>query len=527
MGAINSTPIPFIATGLYDSLDGTNAPVGACSALSNLVPDRSTTAAWTCRPSAVQKIIPPGTGQVVVAINIGTRIYGLYSNGSGYDVPFCYDMGTTAFVTITGATSSNTPTTQSLAGDWTPPQIQNISTKIIITHPGFNGSSGNFFGVINIATLSAPTWTSQNTSGTALPSVPTFVAQYYNRAWFACGNIAYYSDVLSPTNLTNATQSITVGDTNRIYAMANQSVDTSSGGQNQSLTIFKQTSIYQVSGDATGVPQALALTPLRGEVGTTAPNSIANAPDGTYFLAIDGIRIVNSQGSISAPIEGIQVPFVYAQYPSRCNGMYNNNVYRISVYNGNVSGTPFQEFFYHIDLEQWSGPHSFPSQAGVSYQGTFLVAPIGVAGLWQSDVVPNSASSFVENGTQLTFTMTSAPLPDVDMAMKNIGESTIDIAFQGAIGAITVTILNAQNYYLGSAAVVNTAANSVWGSFVWGYGAWGASATGFKRYNLNWSNPITTEKFVSQVMGNSFNGLKIGNQWFRVEDLGYTNASVG
>jgi hypothetical protein len=155
------------------------------------------------------------------------------------------------------------------------------------------------------------------------------------------------------------------------------------------------------------------------------------------------------------------------------------------------------------------------------------VAPIGVAGLWQSDVVPNSASSFVENGTQLTFTMTSAPLPDVDMAMKNIGESTIDIAFQGAIGAITVTILNAQNYYLGSAAVVNTAANSVWGSFVWGYGVWGASATGFKRYNLNWSNPITTEKFVSQVMGNSFNGLKIGNQWFRVEDLGYTNASVG
>jgi hypothetical protein len=352
--------------------------------------------------------------------------------------------------------------------------------------------------------------------------VPTFVAQYYNRAWFACKNYAYYSDVLVPLNINNASQFLTLGDSSIITAMSNQSSDTTTGGQSQSLTILKANIIYQITGDA--ALNNLLNTPLRGAVGTIAPNTVANTPLGTMFMAVDGLRVVDSSGSISEPVSGIQLPFIFALYPTRASASYNNNVYRISVYNGNISGAPFQEFFYHLDLQKFSGPHTFPSHVSTAYSGSFLVSVNGLLGVWKSDVVQSLTSTFVENGSQLTFTWQTLPYIDTSMSMKNVFETTVDLAFQGTAANVNALVLDSQSNILNSAVIVPTiGVGAIWGSFLWGFANWGAASTGFKRYTINWSAPVITEKFCFMLAGTSNEGFKIGDVWTMIENLGYVN----
>ena len=213
----------FVPRGIQDGYDQSLSFKGACQKLQNLAFDQSNNGIMVARPGVPTLVDFAVTGGwttpavISVHIVIGTRVYGMIGTAryAGKDEPFCFETATGSFVAIATVTNANTPTTQATSGQWNPPTMAQISTRIIVTHPGFSGAVGVFFGVIDITNPAAPAWSAANTITNLLPTVPIAVANYNNRAYYACGNSAILSDVLVPGTVTNANQVLTVGDAAR------------------------------------------------------------------------------------------------------------------------------------------------------------------------------------------------------------------------------------------------------------------------------------------------------------------------
>ena len=145
-------PLTIRPTGLSDSEDGSNTFAGAMSSLQNLVPDPGDDKMWTCRPAAVKLTSFPGfitPGFVSCLLVIGDICYGMLSTGRnvGNDEPFVYNIKTNNFYTVSGVNAANTPISPSAVGDWVPPVMAAVGSKVIVTHPGFaGGASGYYFG---------------------------------------------------------------------------------------------------------------------------------------------------------------------------------------------------------------------------------------------------------------------------------------------------------------------------------------------------------------------------------------------
>lgn len=175
MALRRATPLTFRAAGLSDTRDGGNVFPGAMAMLQNLVPDPSTPHVFVCRPAAqVLSDFTSFTGATnVTAMQVvNNRVYGMVSSSrfAGKDEPFCYDLATNAFIAFVGVTSANVPTTQSTAGDWTPPKVAAITTgRIVVTHPGFPGTGSAFFGCIDVSSFTA-SFSCTTNSTTALTS---------------------------------------------------------------------------------------------------------------------------------------------------------------------------------------------------------------------------------------------------------------------------------------------------------------------------------------------------------------------
>ncbi len=300
-----------------------------------------------------------------------------------------------------------------------------------------------------------------------------------------------------------------------------QSFDTTTGGASQALLVFKSSIIYQVSGDAT--LSNLLLTPLQGAIGTLAARSIAYTPQGTMFMSNTGLWLVNTQGTITPVSQNVTVPFKYAGTVTRTSASYNNNVYRISVQNTTINGSPWLEYWYHLDTNEFTGPHTCWSSVSVAYQSTFIVAIDGRVGLWRSDTRQSAASIFTEFGALLQWVYQTAAYPDLEMAVSSIAEATVDVAYNGVAQNLTVTALSGTGSTLGVALIALVQGVALWGYVVWGAFQWTATKVGFKRYSINFNQPIVSEKYAMLLQGSSALGLKLGNIWLRVELLGYTN----
>lgn len=147
----NSYPVRIVPTTLSDAIDGTNAPAGAMTALTNLVPDPATRGIFVPRPAAVEEIdfVAGGfltPGEVTGLLVVGNRVAGMIPTArfAGHDEPFAYDLEAGAFVTVLGVTSANTPLSPPATGDWTPPVLAQVASRIIVTHPGFAGGAIKF-----------------------------------------------------------------------------------------------------------------------------------------------------------------------------------------------------------------------------------------------------------------------------------------------------------------------------------------------------------------------------------------------
>ena len=521
--------VRFTPRGVYDALDGTDAPQGAMAALSNLVPDPSTQGCFLCR-AAVTKLTAfagfSSPGAVAVAYQLGTRVYGLVATvrNSGKDEPFVFDVPTSTFITVTGVTGATCPATQATSGNWTPPTMALVSTKLMVTHPGFPGAGTNF-GWFDISNPAAPTWNAGNTATNALPSVPVAVAQFNGRAWYGLSSGAlWFSDVLVPTTITNASNTLQLGDTTAVTALAQLGLTTTSGGVVQGLITFKATSTWQVTGDITS--STLALNVLSPAVGTLAPRTVVNSPAGVSFMANDGIRLVTPAGAVSNPIDGVQTPFQNALYPSRAAAAYSSGIYRVCVQNGAAVGVPFQDYWYDFPRGVWTGPHTFSYGMAVPYLEGFILASNAAAALpalWFSEPRPAVSSNVsTENGSPLYFSFKTPPLPSNEKLYANsMVDTSVNMSFGPGYQQVSVAAEDENGTVLASATVLSNLPGPVWGAFSWGTTIWGGTLSGLKPQQIAWDTPVVFSKVVMYLTGAGATGLRISNLQAAYQPLRY------
>lgn len=551
-------PYPFSPAGVSDALDSSNVMKGAMASLQNLIPFPGTKNLWGCRPAAISiadfsLIGGPfssgfssgfafgiaGAGAVSCFKVIGNIVYGLIASSinPGRDFPFAFNLVTLTSIGVIGATAANTPVTQPTSGDWTPPTMDLIGVDLVVTHPGFSGAAGVFFGYFDITNPLAPVWHGANTAGAIVfTTVPTAVKQFGQRAYYAINPPTgqpslVASDVLNALTVTNAGQVLTFGDNEQLTALGALPLDTQIGGIIQSLIVFKGVSnAFQVTGDF--VPTiGWSVNSLNIATGTLSPSAICSTPLGLAFISPEGLRIIDFNAHVSPPIgdagNGVTAAFIYALEPSRTCAAANANVIRISVKNGNAAGSPVQEYWYHINRQCWSGPHTFPASCIQPYKNTFIEAAAGVDHiLFQSDAAQTSTSTFVENGVQTSFQWQTSMLPDTQqMCENNVLESTINMALSAGV-TITVSALDQNNTVLNSVAITPTGSSTIWGNFIWGQANWLGAALSLYPQEIQWSEPLVFRRLAYLATGNCASGYLVGDMFLRYEQLGYLQQSA-
>lgn len=170
MALRRSRPYTFRPRGLSDAVDGTNAFPGAMQQLANLIPAPHTRGIFIPRPASTSlttfgDFTTPA--QLEALLVVGNTAYGMIASGrfAGKSEPFAYNLLTNTFLTISGVASGNLPATQPTAGDWTPPTIAVIGSRIVFTHPGFAGGADPYFGWLDISGLNSTDITGNTTSG--------------------------------------------------------------------------------------------------------------------------------------------------------------------------------------------------------------------------------------------------------------------------------------------------------------------------------------------------------------------------
>lgn len=525
-------PARFTPRGLCDAFDATDKFAGACIGLGNLIFDQANPEIMVSRPGVVPiyafgDFTTPGA--ISVQTTVGSVTYGMIATGrnAGKDEPFAYDHAAGAFIAVSGVTNANSPTSQATTGAWTPPTIASVGVYIIVTHPGFPGGASKF-GIFDITNPAAPAWSATDTATNGLPSVPVAVANFGNRAYFACTNTLPYTDVLSLTR-TAPTQALTIGDASRITALSGLPVQTTSSGVVQALMVFKAFQVWQVTGDA--ATSNLAQNFISITVGCSAPRSIVPAPLGLYFASVAGPRIIDQFGVLRDVLHSadgepdVQVPFQNAVVPSRMAAGYSGSIYRVCMETMVRGVQGFNDYWFDEHRRRWTGPHSF-SYDCVSQLGNYfvIVSNANPGKLYKSESLPSAASVYADDGTAITATLQSSTFPKTGhMAMKQVVESTQELASNASPTSYQITALDDLGNTLNSCQISILPAGGLWGSVVWGAFTWASSLNIPTTYEVPWTVPLVFKKMALYVTATATTALSLGTFYALFRDAGYTN----
>lgn len=524
------------ASGAADTTDETELFPGAMQQLANLVPAPDTLNHWVPRPAATL-LAGSDTGITFISqfVVVGDYVW-MMAQGlqATYEAPVGYNLLTGARVVVTGWNNTNTPTNAPTTGAWVPPTMVAVGVYVVVTHPGFSGAGANFFGLINISTPSAPTWTASNCATNALPCVPTFVANFYNRAYFGCNPTGTIPSVLASDPLLPATRtnpySLSFADNLTLTAAAPLPLNNQLGGQIQALIVFQGASnCYQITGDFASVSNPIAQNALNIATGTNAPNTLVSTPQGLMFVAPDGLRNLDFAAHISDPIGaaggGVATPFQNAAIPSRMCAGCNGTSVRITTQNSALNGSPYQEFVLSLTRKVWHGPHTSTFSSNINPYGTSFIGPlVGLNGLYKSDIVPSAASTYVENGVALQCTYQTAMLPErQDMRQCSLIESIFYAGAGASATTFNISALNQNNNVLSSASVSVGGSVTLWDGFTWGSSAWLGSAQTLAAIQVPWPAPVTFDRLSFQVSFTAQPGARIADSYFVYQPLGYTS----
>lgn len=602
----NGQVVSFYPTGVVDSANETSSFPGSCAALQNVVFDRLNRGAVIARPGVTQALSTAGF--ISASIAVGTRIYGMYAGTlyAGHDQPFCYDTSTSSLVALTGivtGASTNLPTSPSTTGAWTPPTMDVVGTKIIVTHPGFSGSNyfgwfdiggfslsttgtttsgnntltavGSTTGVLNGMTVTgtgipvntyvlsttsntivlsnnatangagvsititggtnaSPAWGAGNTATNGLPSVPLWVCQFFNRAYFGCGNAVYFTDSLNPNNIsgTNFAGALTLGDTSNTTGAAGLAFSTSSAGILSSLAVFKANSIYQISGDITGAAgssYALSLNIISANIGCSMPRTAVSTPDGIYFIAADGPRLIDLRGQLQwikpdgQVSPDVVLPFTNCTQPSRACGGYTNGVYRVCL-DTRIGGYAFSgiDYWYDTIFGRWNGPHTFSYSGAVSVGGVFYLNsdPRLTPSLYRSEVTPSSTTVYTDNSVAVTSAVqSSAEIIPSDMNETCLIETTCELGNNdNNAGTYLVTAADDTGAIINQVSVNAPYFPPYPHILNFGYQA---LVIPTKVTQVPWTSPLVFKKMVFAISATSSSGFSVRETKHRFQKLGY------
>lgn len=522
----NSGPFQFTAVGLADAYDSTRAFDGACRKLQNWVFDQSNPELVIARPGVDGATIDlsdiAGAGYVSCSIVLGDYVYGMVASSltAGYDEAFCYQISTSTLISVSGQTAGNAegrPASPATSGDWVPPTMTVVGVKIVITHPGYGVA--NKFGVIDITTPGSPAYSTGSTSPTALPGIPTGVANYNNRAWFIVGNQLWYSDDLNPTTITNSTQALTISDNTPVTALAGLPAQTLTGGVVAALIAFKGSQVWQITGDTT----TLAVNFISLTVGCSAPRSVAQSPLGVLFAGPDSAYMINPLGALVPLGQELRQPFNYMTTPTRCAGAFAGNIYRLcmeTIVDG-ISGT--YDYWFDTKRMRWNGPHTFTYDCVSAAENYFYLSSPTINGkLFKSSPIPFTGTLYTDNGATYYSDLVSAQLPKHDeMAMKQIVETTIELG-SSIPWSYNVNLFNDSGNYLISQGMTTSQSGSVWGSNIWGDGSrWTSVSRAPITYRIPWAYPVVFNKLAIEVVALASQTVSLGSTIFRVQKTGY------
>jgi hypothetical protein len=534
MPTLASQPVRFTPRGLVDAYDSTDQFLGSCTSLQNLVFDPSNPEIVIARPGVGNTIANfsgiSGAGFISVQIVVGGMIYGMVASSltAGHDQPFIYNIATSSFVAVTGLTSGNSegrPTSPATAGAWAPPTMAIVGTYLLITHPGY---ATGMFGAINLSTNA---YTTQNLATHALPSTPTCVANLNNRAYYSVGNMVYYSDVLLPLQASSAGQSLTLGDNSAITVLSGLPVQTTTAGVVSALLAFKQTQIWQITGDA-AITGSLSLNYLSLNIGTAAPRSVAPSPLGTFFIGPDSAYVVNPLGGVmpvtntmsgAGASPDIRAPFGNVTIPTRAAASFAGNIYRVCFPTIVAGISGIYDYWFDTRKLRWNGPHTFNYDCASSAGNYFILSgQASGAALFNSVVFPSTGTPYLDNGASYTINLRSSDFQKDGMAMKSMMESTIELASVGTSALYTVSTYSDAGNFITSANVLTQSLRSVWGSFLWGLGYWSSSISIPTTYRVNWTQQVIFNRLSIGVTCTVQSGVGIGTFYGRFEKLGYT-----
>jgi hypothetical protein len=310
-------------------------------------------------------------------------------------------------------------------------------------------------------TPAAPLWAAGDMNINPLASIPVFVAQFNNRAWFGVNTPTtagvQASDAGIPTQQTTISQTLLFEDGVPVNAGTGLALYNQLGGIVQSLMVFQQdANIRQITGDFS--LSNIAVNSLLNAVGTFSPNSIAPTPKGLLFIASDGMRLIDFNANVSDPIglegAGISVPFINVVFPSRTAAAYNEDVYRVTVIWqpppviagiwGSAQRT--DEFWFHLSKGKWSGPHTSTLDLGAPWPtaSSFIAAPMVARGFfYRSDPQPLASSTYSEFGVPLPCVYQTSLMPDNPEGMANaVMESTIFTGLVSGSAELLVTAID-------------------------------------------------------------------------------------
>lgn len=529
-------PVRFTARGLVDAFDATDKFPGACLSLANLVFDQSNPEFMVSRPGVTPITAFPGflsPGIVSVQVTVANVVYGMIASAAnaGKDEPFVYDLAAGAFIAVTGVLAANTPTTQPGSGAWTPPTMANVGVYIIVTHPGFPGGATKF-GWFDVTNPAAPVWNAGDTTANGLPSVPTSVQNFNNRAWLATGNTLNWTDVLS-LNRTSASQALTIGDAAVITAQCGLPIQTTSSGVVSALLVWKALQVWQVTGDPAAVGgSTLSQNFLSLTVGTRSPRSIAQSPLGVYFADIAGPFMVNLYGVLSAVTHSgqqtepdLHAPWENALEPSRIAAGYSGTIYRSCMQTLILGAQVTNDYWFDEHKRRWNGPHTFSYDCASQAGNYFVLASNAVPGvLFKSEMEASGSSVYTDNGVAIMVTEQSSTFPkEGDMDMNQVVESTMELASAGGAASYNITALDDLGNSLNSCQISILPAGALWGSAVWGGFSWASAVNRPTTYTVPWTAPVVFKKMALYISATAGSALCLGTFMARYQKLGYTN----
>ena len=423
--------------------------------------------------------------------------------------------------------------------------ILNKTYAAAVASESMTATSANYFGILDVTSMTNPVWYSTNTAVNPLPSVPSGVSNFNNRSYFICGNTVYYSDSLIPAQMTNAGQSLIVGDNTPIQCLVGLPVQTSTAGIVQALIVFKSFSIWQITGDA-AITNSLSINFLSLNVGCTSPNTTVQTPIGLFFLGIDGAYYVSQLGQV-LPLtkepgkftQDVQKPFQNIINPTRANAAFSGSIYRVSITTTINNLIQNVDYWFDVTVRRWNGPHTFGYDYIANYSNYFIVSnrTLG-AKLFSSQYIPTITSVYNDNGTQLTVNMQTCFLPKTqNINVKQCIESTVELSSESQNVQYNLTsygenfqilnscAINASNPVYTWGTVGEGGSGAIWGTLAeGGSGAvWSTAAGNPITYFINWTQPLVFKKLAFQITTTSSYQVEIGAIFFKYIDCGYTN----